>query len=104
MRFTRRSAFFSANSITIVAPAGQAIVHLKLDKLNIALKATDGNEVFYKVKRTIKFKRLMKSYCKEAGAEIEGLRFMFDGVRVNGGQTPRELDLEDGDVINVDFQ
>ena len=29
------------------------------------------------------------------------VRFLFDGNRVNPNQTPQELEMEDGDVIDV---
>ena len=32
---------------------------------------------------------------------MNSVRFLFDGNRVNPNQTPQELDMEDGDVIDV---
>jgi small ubiquitin-related modifier len=29
------------------------------------------------------------------------VRFLFDGQRLNSNQTPQELEMEDGDVIDV---
>ena len=32
---------------------------------------------------------------------MNSVRFLFDGNRVNPTQTPQDLDMEDGDVIDV---
>jgi small ubiquitin-related modifier len=56
------------------------------------------------VKKTTKFEKLMKAYCQKVGAQVDNVRFLFDGVRVNGSQTPDELDMEDDDEIDAMIQ
>ena len=40
-------------------------------------------------------------YCTRLSLDEGSLKFLFDGQRVRGTQTPSELDMEDGDVIEV---
>ncbi|XP_072224887.1 NFATC2-interacting protein [Leuresthes tenuis] len=44
------------------------------------------------------FSRYLSSVS--AGAQ-RNIRFHFDGAKVTGGQTPAQLDMEDGDIIEV---
>ena len=61
----------------------------------------DGNEIFFKCKMTTPLDKLMKAFCNRNGVAANSVRFLFDGNRINGTQTPSELDMEDGDVIDV---
>ncbi|KAI0978272.1 hypothetical protein GJ496_005546 [Pomphorhynchus laevis] len=61
----------------------------------------DGNEVHFKVKATTSMAKLTKSYAERMGVQLQSLRFMFDGNRINEKDTPKELEMEDGDVIEV---
>ncbi|CAK9435481.1 uncharacterized protein LODBEIA_P02080 [Lodderomyces beijingensis] len=69
---------------------------------HINLKVTDNNtDIFFKIKDTTQLKRLMEAFAKRLGCNVDSLRFMADGVRVEAENTPRDLDLEDGDVIEA---
>lgn len=74
----------------------------KPDQTHINLKVSDGSaEIFFKIKRSTPMKRLMEAFCKRQGKPIESLRFLIDGTRVSPDNTPDDLDLEDGDVIEA---
>lgn len=69
---------------------------------HINLKVSDGTaEIFFKIKRTTPMKRLMEAFCKRQGKAMESLRFLIDGARVTPDNTPEDLELEDGDVIEA---
>nr|AAP34642.1 small ubiquitin-like modifier [Bigelowiella natans] len=74
------------------------------EHLNLKVKSQDGNEVFFKVKKTTPFKRLMEAYCQKVGAEKSSVRFLFDGDRISGDQTPADLDMQDEDEIDAMVQ
>ncbi|CEL93224.1 unnamed protein product [Vitrella brassicaformis CCMP3155] len=74
------------------------------EHLNLKVKSPDGQEVFFKIKRSTKLEKLMNAYCNRLGQSQEGVRFLFDGERVHPHQTPEELGLEDGDVIDAMVQ
>ena len=45
--------------------------------------------------------KLKKSYSDRQGVAVTSLRFLFDGRRINDDETPKQLEMEDGDVIEV---
>lgn len=62
------------------APAGG-------EHLNI--KVTDNNnEVFFKIKRSTKLERLMTAFCERQGKNVDSVRFLFEGQRVQKTDTP----------------
>ena len=63
----------------------------------------DSEEFILRVHQSIdsKFKR-MKAICSEKfGFPPNFLRFIYDGRRIGDGETPYELEMEQGDVIDV---
>merc|ERR1712137_580527 len=69
--------------------------------LNLKVKSQDGNEVYFKVKKTTHLKKLMNAYCNRVGKEINTVRFLFDGERIQPESTPNYLDIEDEDEIDA---
>jgi len=70
------------------------------DHLTIGLTNGDS-EMTFKVRKTIRMKRIMDQYAERSGRSRPALRFLIDGVRVNDEDTPDSLDMEDGDVVEV---
>lgn len=69
---------------------------------HINLKVSDGSsEIFFKIKRTTPLKRLMEAFAKRQGKEMDSLRFLYDGIRLQADQTPDDLDMEDNDIIEA---
>ncbi|GAY55196.1 hypothetical protein CUMW_162530 [Citrus unshiu] len=65
------------------------------------VEITDGNEVFFRIKRSTQLKKLMNAYCDRQSVELNSIAFLFDGRRLRGEQTPDELEMEDGDEIDA---
>uniref|UniRef100_A0A8C4QVN4 Small ubiquitin-related modifier n=1 Tax=Eptatretus burgeri TaxID=7764 RepID=A0A8C4QVN4_EPTBU len=61
----------------------------------------DNSEIHFKVKMTTQLKKLKESYCQRQGVPPNSLRFLFEGQRISDHQTPKELGMEDEDVIEV---
>lgn len=61
----------------------------------------DNNEVFFKIKRGTALKKLMETYCERQGKSMTAVRFLVDGERIRPDQSPDDLDMEDGDTIEV---
>jgi len=70
---------------------------------NINIKCIDqsGREVFFKLKTTTPFSKMFDAYATKTKLNVAGLRFLFDGTRVNSSDTPDKLQMEDGDVIDI---
>eukprot|EP00457_Paulinella_chromatophora_P025642 gb/GEZN01030318.1/.p1 GENE.gb/GEZN01030318.1/~~gb/GEZN01030318.1/.p1 ORF type:complete len:101 (-),score=16.72 gb/GEZN01030318.1/:119-421(-) len=71
------------------------------EHLSLKVKSQDGNEVYFKVKKTTQFHKVMNAYCKKVGQDPERVRFLFDGARIRGDQTPAEMEMEDEDEIDA---
>jgi small ubiquitin-related modifier len=71
------------------------------EHINIKVKSQDGNEIYFKVKRTTLFRKVMLAYCRKVGADVDAVRFLFDGVRVQPEQTPNDLEMEDEDEVDA---
>uniref|UniRef100_A0A7S0ZD19 Ubiquitin-like domain-containing protein n=1 Tax=Timspurckia oligopyrenoides TaxID=708627 RepID=A0A7S0ZD19_9RHOD len=71
------------------------------EQINIKVKDSDGNEVQFKIKRSTPLSKLMQAYSQRLGAQQDTFRFMFDGKRVQTGDTPDSLDMDDGDCIDA---
>ncbi|CBQ70905.1 related to SMT3 ubiquitin-like protein [Sporisorium reilianum SRZ2] len=71
------------------------------EQLNIKVKDADGNEVFFKVKRTTKLSKLKKAYAERMGKPENSVRFLFDGQRIGDNDTAETLNMEDQDEIDA---
>ncbi|KAK1375516.1 Small ubiquitin-related modifier [Heracleum sosnowskyi] len=69
--------------------------------INLKVKGQDGNEVFFRIKRSTQLKKLMNAYCDRQSVEMNSIAFLFDGRRLQAAQTPDELEMEDGDEIDA---
>ncbi|TYI68023.1 hypothetical protein E1A91_D08G059900v1 [Gossypium mustelinum] len=76
-------------------PADQA------NQINLKVKGQDGNEVFFRIKRSTQMRKLMNAYCDRQSVDLNSIAFLFDGRRLRGEQTPDELEMEDGDEIDA---
>ena len=75
---------------------------VKDESLNLRLhKVPEGDEVWFKVKTTTKLQKLFDTYALRKGIDVGSLRFLLDGERLNGDQTPEDVDVEDGYEIDV---
>lgn len=69
--------------------------------INLKVKGQDGNEVFFRIKRSTQLKKLMNAYCDRQSYEFNSIAFLFDGRRLRPDQTPDDLEMEDGDEIDA---
>ncbi|XP_073281456.1 small ubiquitin-related modifier 1-like isoform X2 [Primulina huaijiensis] len=69
--------------------------------MNLKVKDQDGNERVLRIKRNTQLKKLMNEFCGRKSLDLNSFTFLFEGRRIRGEQTPDELDLEDGDEIDV---
>merc|ERR1712050_666772 len=69
--------------------------------IKLKVVGQDSNEIHFRVKMTTAMGKLKKSYSERVGAPITSLRFLFDGKRINDEETPKSLEMEQDDVIEV---
>lgn len=72
---------------------------------HISIKVTDNNnEIVFKIKTSAQLNKLMQIYCDRHGKDPRTVRFLFEGERIQGSKTPDELEMEDGDTIQVFYE
>lgn len=71
------------------------------EHINLKVSGQDGSVVQFKIKHKTPLRKLMSAYCDRAGLNIGAVRFRFDGNPINETDTPTQLDMEDGDSIDV---
>jgi small ubiquitin-related modifier len=76
----------------------------KSDHINLRVVAQDGGEVFFKIKKTTALRKLIDAYCERQAISPASIRFLYDGQRIREEQTPKELDMEDNDIIDAVLQ
>ena len=78
----------------VPAPANGGMISLKI-------KDQDGGEIHFRVRHTTVFSSIFTAYCAKKNMSQDGIRFLFDGSRIRGTDTPLSLELEDDDSIDA---
>ncbi|KAJ3041045.1 hypothetical protein HDV00_009945 [Rhizophlyctis rosea] len=69
--------------------------------INLKVVGNDQSEISFKIKNTTPFQRLMDAYLQKTGQDKNAVRFLYQGTRIQADATPQDLDMEDGDQIDV---
>ena len=69
--------------------------------VTLRVKDQHGDEMFFKVKKETKMLKIMDAYAQRKGISKQSLRFTMDGDRINDEDTPKMLELEENDQIDV---
>ena len=69
--------------------------------IKLKVVGQDSNEIHFRVKMTTQMGKLKKSYSERVGVPVSSLCFLFDGRRINDDETPKQLEMEQDDVIEV---
>ncbi|KRZ49089.1 Small ubiquitin-related modifier [Trichinella nativa] len=70
------------------------------DFIQLRVVSQDSKEVTFRVKIDMPLIKLMKAYSERTGIRL-GSGFVFDGSRLDDTKTPKELNMEDNDMIDV---
>ncbi|EED87825.1 predicted protein, partial [Thalassiosira pseudonana CCMP1335] len=60
----------------------------------------NGEETYFKIKKTTKMKKIMDAYAQRKGINRTSVRFLLDGDRITDDDTPKTLEIEDQDQID----
>lgn len=64
----------------------------------------DHPPVQFKAQPNMKMQKLMDAYCKRHGEDQASLRFLYEGRRISPDETALDLELKDGDYIDVFYE
>ena len=71
------------------------------DYIQLEVCGINNTRLKFKVKRTMQMKKVKKMYAEKTGSDLAQLRFMFEQTRIQDDTTPKMLEMEDGDTIEV---
>eukprot|EP01041_Mallomonas_annulata_P009589 gene9589-19931_t len=71
------------------------------EAITLRVKDQTGEEMFFKVKKTTKMSKIFDAYASRRGIAANALRFMIDGERIQPENTPKMLELDENDQIDV---
>lgn len=71
------------------------------DYIKLKVVSQDSSEIHFRVKFSTPMSKIKKSYSERVGVPISSLRFLFDGKRINDTDTPKQLEMEEDDTIEV---
>merc|ERR1712002_81593 len=74
------------------------------EHINLKVLGQDGSVVHFKIKKNTPLRKLMSAYCDRTSVRMEQMRFRFDGQAISEIETPAQLEMEDGDTIDVFHQ
>ena len=69
--------------------------------IKLKVVGQDSNEIHFRVKMTTQMGILKKYYSVHLGVPASSLCFLFDGRRINDDETPKELKMEQDDLIEA---
>lgn len=69
--------------------------------IKLKVVSQDSSEIHFRVKFTTPMSKIKKSYSERVGVPVTSLRFLFDGKRINDTDTPKQLEMEEEDTIEV---
>ncbi|RVW66757.1 Small ubiquitin-related modifier 1 [Vitis vinifera] len=73
------------------------------EMLALQIIVWDGNEVFFRIKRSTQLRKLMSAYCDRQSVELNSIAFLFDGRRLRGEQTPDEVECGMMEAKSMDW-
>ena len=73
------------------------------EPVNVIVVTSDGSEMFFRMSMSTRIHKLFSAFCTRRGIASDGLRWLFDGHIIDGDQTPQDLGMEDGDMIDLLF-
>ena len=87
--------------LVLLLPLLLLLLLLLLLIIIIRVRDQTGDEMFFKVKKTTKMEKILSAYAQRRGVSLQSLRFMLDGTRIKETDTPKMLELDDNDQIDV---
>ncbi len=88
----------------MIGGSGEEEGEKKPDTITIVLSDQASEKMHFKVKKETKFQKVFDAYATRLGVPTTSLTFRFDGERITGENTPKMLEMEDEDMIEVLMQ
>jgi small ubiquitin-related modifier len=73
-------------------------------QISFKIVGQTGEKVNFVIKTTTRLEKAFIRYCKLKGHPLKTVRFLFDGKRLDGNETDKQLGIEDDDEIDAMVQ
>ncbi|KAI3404851.1 hypothetical protein KGF56_002368 [Candida oxycetoniae] len=70
-------------------------------RIKICIEYDHSRSRHYKIDPDTMMRKVLSRFCSDYHLDINELKFLVDGTLVKFNDTPRELELENGDVISA---
>lgn len=81
-----------------------ATKHEPGEHIQVTVTAQTGGDVMFRIKPTTAMGKMFDAYHGRMGTKAGSTRFLYNGERLLPTNTPKELDMHDGDVIDAVLQ
>ncbi|KAL3090595.1 hypothetical protein niasHT_025379 [Heterodera trifolii] len=88
-------------SATNAGGAGAAGGAQPAEYIKLKVVDQDSNVEHFRVKYGTSMDKLMNAYAERTGVQVTSLHFLFDGRRIKDDHTPRSLEMEGDEIIEV---
>ena len=89
----------SSSSSTTTPSLDTDVKHIRLSAIS-----QSGDSLQFKVRMTTPLQKVIDAYCSRMSISEEHVRFLYDGVRVDGKGTAESHGMEDEDILDVVLQ
>jgi len=89
------------NNVPPTDAGGEEVKSEAGEQINLKVQSQTGAEVFFKIKKSTPLSKLMNAYCGKNGLNPHSIRFLYEGRRIEADSTPKMMNMEDNDVIDV---
>lgn len=72
----------------------QVIFLFQKYKHNILFFSKEGNEIYFKIRYSTPLKKLMMAYCERFSIDLNSIRFLFNGQRIQLEQTALDVNIQ----------
>ncbi|KAK0183582.1 hypothetical protein F5146DRAFT_1009582 [Armillaria mellea] len=69
--------------------------------LNLIVQSNTGDEKAFRLKNTTPLGRVFRAFACSSGKDVESLRFIYEGERINALKMPAMYGMADGDIIDI---
>ncbi|XP_043333189.1 small ubiquitin-related modifier 1-like isoform X1 [Cervus elaphus] len=80
-------------------PSTKDLGDKKKEYIKLKVIRQDSSEIHFKVKMMIHLKKLKESGCQSQEVPMNSLRFLLEGQKIVDNHTPKELGMEEKDMI-----
>ncbi|KAH6645621.1 ubiquitin family protein, partial [Truncatella angustata] len=68
----------------------------------LGIRVTDSNnDILFRIRKSTPLDSVMQAFCERQGKNINVVRFLFEGQRVQPTDSPDSLGIIDGDSLSV---